>query len=259
MSSAPLTMVPLASIARSSWSPNLAAAWGFSSWMKNCFGEADAAIEHAATAMRLSPLDPRLYAWQFYTALGHFCAGRYDDAISWAERSLREQPNFAVATRLAAARATRWPGASRKRSKLWHVCANLIPHFGFPISRMSCRHFVGPGIAPGIWRACGKRGYPSDVASVCTRIRCTSACGTTATRHGTSRKADFEPKAEDCEPPATDGSCPCIPATRTSFSHAPVARQGYADQPTNRAVWSRHCQAHGRWPASPLRAILGFQ
>lgn len=58
--------------------PNLAAAWGYSSWAKACLGEPDEAVEHAALAMRLSPLDPRLFAWQFCTALAHFCGGRYD-------------------------------------------------------------------------------------------------------------------------------------------------------------------------------------
>ena len=67
---------------------NLAAAWGLSGWMKICFGEPDTAIKHAALAMRLSPLDPRLFVWQFYTALAHLCAGRYDDAALWAERSV---------------------------------------------------------------------------------------------------------------------------------------------------------------------------
>jgi TolB-like protein len=83
--------------------PNLAAAWGFSSWMKVCFGEPDAAIKHAARAMRLSPVDSSTYEWQSNTALAHFCAGRYDDAASWAEGALREQPNYAYALRVAAA------------------------------------------------------------------------------------------------------------------------------------------------------------
>src|SRR5262249_22202395 len=52
--------------------PNLAEAWGTSGWMKTCFGEHNTAIEHAARAMRLSPLDPRLWAWQYFTALAHF-------------------------------------------------------------------------------------------------------------------------------------------------------------------------------------------
>lgn len=83
--------------------PNLAAALGVSSWVKACLGEPDKAIEHAALAMRLSPLDPRLFAWQFNTGLAHFCAGRYDDAVAWARKSLRHQPNYPSAMRVVAA------------------------------------------------------------------------------------------------------------------------------------------------------------
>jgi TolB-like protein/DNA-binding SARP family transcriptional activator len=83
--------------------PNLAAAWGYSSWAKSCLGEPDKAVEHAALAMRLSPLDPRLFAWQFCTALAHFCGGNYDSAVSWARMSLLSQPNYASAMRVIAA------------------------------------------------------------------------------------------------------------------------------------------------------------
>lgn len=83
--------------------PNLALAWGYSSWVKTCLGQPDKGIEHAARAMRLSPLDLRIYSWQFCTALAHFCAGHYDDALLWAERALRQQPNYASALRVAAA------------------------------------------------------------------------------------------------------------------------------------------------------------
>ena len=82
---------------------NLAAAWGASGWMKVCFGEPDTAIKQVALAMRLSPLDPRLYIWQFNTALAHLSAGRYDDATIWAEKALRDQPNYPSAMRIAAA------------------------------------------------------------------------------------------------------------------------------------------------------------
>lgn len=83
--------------------PNLAAAWGYSSWVKICLGEPNKAVEHAALAMRLSPLDPRLSSWQFCTGLAHFCAGHYDDAVLWTERALRHQHNYASAMRVAAA------------------------------------------------------------------------------------------------------------------------------------------------------------
>ena len=82
---------------------NLANGWGVSGWMKICFGEPDSAIEHVALAMRLSPLDPRLFAWQLYTALAHFFAGRYEEAASWAARSLRTEPNFLSSMRILAA------------------------------------------------------------------------------------------------------------------------------------------------------------
>jgi len=71
--------------------------------MKVCLGDFETGLTHAAMAMRLSPLDSRTFAWQYYTASAHFCAGRYDDAATWSERALRSQPNFAPAMRIAAA------------------------------------------------------------------------------------------------------------------------------------------------------------
>src|SRR5262249_8812350 len=83
--------------------PNLAAGWGTGGLMKICFGEPDIAIKHEELAMRLSPLDPRLFVWQFFTALAHFCAGRFDEAASWATRSLRSQPDYIGTIRILAA------------------------------------------------------------------------------------------------------------------------------------------------------------
>src|SRR5262249_52852458 len=82
---------------------NLANGWGTSGWMKICLGEPEIGIEHVARAMRLSPLDPRIFVWQFYTAFAHFCARRYDEAASWAARSLRSQPDYLGVIRILAA------------------------------------------------------------------------------------------------------------------------------------------------------------
>jgi adenylate cyclase len=73
--------------------PNLARAWNFSGWVRIWLGDPEIAIEHLARAMRLSPLDPAFHAMQAASASAHFFAGRYDEASSWAERALREQPN----------------------------------------------------------------------------------------------------------------------------------------------------------------------
>ena len=83
--------------------PNWAYAWAASGWMKLCFGEPDAAIEHTATAMRLSPLDPMTFAWQSFTALAQICCGQYHEAVDWAEKSLRAQPDYPATLRVAAA------------------------------------------------------------------------------------------------------------------------------------------------------------
>jgi adenylate cyclase len=73
--------------------PNLARAWNFSGWVRIWLGDPEIAIEHLARAMRLSPLDPAFHAMQAATASAHFFAGRHDEASSWAEKALREQPN----------------------------------------------------------------------------------------------------------------------------------------------------------------------
>jgi predicted Zn-dependent protease len=94
--------------------------------MKICFGEHNTAIEHGAHAMRLSPLDPHLWVWQFHTALAHFYEGRYDEAASWAEAALREQPNHLGSLRAAAAIAA-LAGRLGKAQKLMARLRQLDP------------------------------------------------------------------------------------------------------------------------------------
>jgi TolB-like protein len=106
--------------------PNLAFAWGSSGWMKICFGEHDIAIEHEARAMRLNPLDPFLWGRQFFTALAHFFAGRYDEAASWAGMALREQPNYLGTLRIAAA-SNALAGRLEKAQKLMARVRQLDP------------------------------------------------------------------------------------------------------------------------------------
>ncbi len=83
--------------------PNLLGAWNASGWVRVYRGEPEAAIEHFARAMRLSPLNPRIYGLQAGTAFAHFLAGRYDAAASWAEKAMRAQTNYPTPIRIAAA------------------------------------------------------------------------------------------------------------------------------------------------------------
>ncbi len=83
--------------------PNLAAAWYVSGWVRICLGEPDVAIEHLTRAMRLSPFDPLIFREHAAIAYAHFFAGRYDEATAWAEKAMRERPNYLTAIRGAAA------------------------------------------------------------------------------------------------------------------------------------------------------------
>jgi len=83
--------------------PNLAAAWGFSGRVRVYRGEPELAIEHLARAMRLSPLDWERFGFLGSTAFAHLFGGRYDEASTWAEKAIRENPNFLPVCVIAAA------------------------------------------------------------------------------------------------------------------------------------------------------------
>jgi TolB-like protein/tetratricopeptide (TPR) repeat protein len=83
--------------------PNLARAWMFSAWLRVWRGEPDLALEHVAHAVRLSPLDPSMYGMQGAMAYAHFLASRYDEASSWAEKSMRDNPTFVLSICISAA------------------------------------------------------------------------------------------------------------------------------------------------------------
>ena len=83
--------------------PNSVLASGCRGWVALYQGEVQAALEHFAKAMRMSPLDPLLFALYGGIALAHFFADRYDDAAEWAERAWRQQAGYHAALRIAAA------------------------------------------------------------------------------------------------------------------------------------------------------------
>lgn len=121
--------------------PNLAPAWFIGGWVRTFRGELDTAIELFERAIRLSPLDPTLFAIQNGVAFVHFLAGRYDDATSWSEMSLREQPNYFPANCVAVAShalAGRLDEARRAMTRLRQIDPTLrISNLGewYPLRR----------------------------------------------------------------------------------------------------------------------------
>ncbi|MGA7487319.1 MAG: winged helix-turn-helix domain-containing protein [Xanthobacteraceae bacterium] len=82
---------------------NLAVAWQRSGWVRGYAGDPEGAIESLNKAIRLNPLDPRVFLTQSAMAFAHFIAGRDDDAADWAEMALRVKPNWPPALRVAIA------------------------------------------------------------------------------------------------------------------------------------------------------------
>lgn len=74
-----------------SLNPNLAWAWYSSSWVKIYLGDPDTAIQHATTAIRLSPNDPQLFNMQAVVAYGHLYAHRFEEAVRWAQSAVRDR------------------------------------------------------------------------------------------------------------------------------------------------------------------------
>jgi TolB-like protein/tetratricopeptide (TPR) repeat protein len=104
--------------------PNLASAWFSSGWLRVWIGEPDVAIKHFAQFRRMSPLDHLMPVAQSGSAFAHFLGGRYDEALSQAERVLQESPNFHTALRISAASnalAGRIDAAQRTLARLRQV------------------------------------------------------------------------------------------------------------------------------------------
>ena len=126
--------------------PNYAWGWLVSAWIAGWWGEPEAAIEHAARAMRLSPADPHAFTMRTATASAHFFAGRYGEALAWAEEVAWERPGFLIANAVVAAAAALadrrrrpggpWTGCARSsRACGWVTCATTGRSTGRRTSR----------------------------------------------------------------------------------------------------------------------------
>jgi TolB-like protein len=80
-----------------------AGAWQRSGWVRGYAGDPDGAIASLNKAIRLNPLDPRMFLTQSAMAFAHFIAGRDEEAAEWAARALRAKPNWPPALRVATA------------------------------------------------------------------------------------------------------------------------------------------------------------
>jgi len=82
--------------------PNSAAGWYWRGFTQLYLGETGA-NEHFHRAIRLSALDPRIFIAFNGLAYSYFFAGNYDEASMWAEKAMRESPNYLTGQRIAMA------------------------------------------------------------------------------------------------------------------------------------------------------------
>ncbi len=83
--------------------PNSQMAWGLSGITLCYVGEAKAALDREAYALRLSPFDPLGF---YFTGVSGFAAmlcGKYDEALAFGLQSRRENPRWSVNLRFLAA------------------------------------------------------------------------------------------------------------------------------------------------------------
>jgi TolB-like protein/class 3 adenylate cyclase len=106
--------------------PNLAWAWYFSGWAKASLGEPEVAIEHVTRAIRLSPNDPQMFSMFGVLGLAHFIAGRYTQALAYAEAASRERPEYVHPVCIVAASAA-LTGRSEVADKAIITLCQLAP------------------------------------------------------------------------------------------------------------------------------------
>jgi TolB-like protein/class 3 adenylate cyclase len=132
--------------------PNHALSWGLSGWARIWLNQPEIAIEHFARAMRLSPLDPSFHQFEAGIAFAHIRAHRYDEAMLWAEKALRDQPNAPDAA-MAVAVSSALVGDLEKAKRAMKRVLEIAP--GRRVSTV-----VGPGRHGRFTDALRKAGMP---------------------------------------------------------------------------------------------------
>ena len=106
---------------------NLAIAWQRSGWVRGYAGDPDGAIASLDMAMRLNPLEPRVFLTHSAMGFAHFIAGRDDQAADWAAKGLCVKPNWLPALRVAIA-ANAMRGRIDDAQRALHLYLSIDPH-----------------------------------------------------------------------------------------------------------------------------------
>jgi adenylate cyclase len=81
--------------------PNFSEAWRVRGWISHSLGQHEAALEQFEYAKRLNPLDPQIHYLENGLARANFLLGRFETALSWANKSMARQKNYDPALAVA--------------------------------------------------------------------------------------------------------------------------------------------------------------
>ena len=106
--------------------PNVISGWLWGGYTKTFLGDHQTAIHYFQRALRLSPLDPRIFFAQAGLAYAYFFLGKYEEGLKCAADALRHHPSFVQALRVAMA-CNALSGKIEAAQKLWRQVALLSP------------------------------------------------------------------------------------------------------------------------------------
>jgi tetratricopeptide (TPR) repeat protein len=106
--------------------PNGMSGWLWGGWTKMLLGDHQTAIDYLQRALRLSPLDPRIFFAQAGLGLAYFFLGNYEEGRKCAADALRHHPDYVLALRLAMA-CNALGGNIETARRLWEQTALLSP------------------------------------------------------------------------------------------------------------------------------------
>jgi TolB-like protein/class 3 adenylate cyclase len=106
--------------------PNGMLGWLWGGWAKTLLGDHQTAIDYHHRALRLSPLDPRIFYAQGGLAFDYFFLGNYDEGLKCAADALRHHPSYVPALRITMA-CNALSGNIEAAQKVWRQVALLSP------------------------------------------------------------------------------------------------------------------------------------